>query len=324
MKISVALCTYNGERFLKEQIDSILNQSVSVNEIVVCDDCSSDSTKNILNEYLEKHPTLFRLYFNEENLRSNKNFEKAIGLTTGDYIFLSDQDDIWRGDKVEKTLEIFAKDSTAEGVFSDAHFINENSTKILQELSLWESVCFFHESITQTADLKKSLLNIGNFLTGATLCLKKEVKAFSIPFLTSKNFIHDEWFAFVLTDRNTLRFSTEQLISYRLHSNQQLGVGEIKKPKKALQNKRQINRLMLGFSAANSFKDAKSKVRLNFSQYQKYNELFQLHHLPIFKEIAEEMKNNFLASKAEMKKKFPILYFIRNYSDKRKGRRQLE
>ena len=88
MKISVALCTYNGEKFLKEQINSILQQSIHVDEIVICDDCSIDSTKEILDEFLQDFPNIFKIYINEINLRSNKNFEKAIKLCSGDFIFL--------------------------------------------------------------------------------------------------------------------------------------------------------------------------------------------------------------------------------------------
>ena len=101
MKISVALCTYNGEKFLKKQIDSILSQTIKVDEIVVCDDRSQDGTHDILNGYQSQYPDVFRVFINDENLRSVKNFEKAISKCTGDLIFLSDQDDIWIPEKVE-------------------------------------------------------------------------------------------------------------------------------------------------------------------------------------------------------------------------------
>lgn len=99
MKTSVALCTYNGEKYIKEQLDSILNQTKKVDEIIVCDDCSSDKTVEILNHYSSTNPGLFKIYINEQNLRSVKNFEKAITLCTGDIIFLSDQDDFWVNEK---------------------------------------------------------------------------------------------------------------------------------------------------------------------------------------------------------------------------------
>ena len=102
--ISIALTTYNGEKFLKEQLDSILNQTYSDYELVVCDDCSTDSTRQILKEY-EKKDKRINVFLNNNNLGFKNNFEKAISLCTGEYIALSDQDDIWD----EKKLEILLK-----------------------------------------------------------------------------------------------------------------------------------------------------------------------------------------------------------------------
>ena len=147
MNISVALCTFNGEKYIEKQLDSILNQSIKVNEIIVCDDHSVDTTISILDKYSLNYPELFKLHKNENNLRSNKNFEKAISLCTGDYIFLSDQDDLWREDKVEKTLNVFSKNPTAEGVFSNATLINDIDQLLFKDISLWDSVYFFENQI---------------------------------------------------------------------------------------------------------------------------------------------------------------------------------
>lgn len=222
MNISVALCTYNGEKYLEKQLNSILNQTIPINEIVICDDCSVDKTKSILKKYTSQYPDIFKVYINETNLRSNKNFEKAINLTKGDYIFLSDQDDIWVEDKVEKILNIFNLNPKAEGVFSNASLIDDNDNFLFKnKISLWDSVYFFENKIPKPIDLHRLLILKGNYLTGATLCIKKEVKDFCFPFKTiEKTFLHDEWFAFILSERKTLYYSTEKLISYRIHSNQ--------------------------------------------------------------------------------------------------------
>ena len=92
--ISIAMATYNGEKFLRYMLDSILSQTYQDIELIICDDNSSDSTCLILKEY-EKNNSRIKLYFNESNLGFIKNFEKAISLCSGDYIALSDQDDIW-------------------------------------------------------------------------------------------------------------------------------------------------------------------------------------------------------------------------------------
>src|SRR6476659_477323 len=101
MKISVALCTYNGERFLNEQLESILAQTFPVTEIIVCDDGSTDDTSTMLQQFERRYFNLFKIYVNAENLGVIKNFEKAISLCAGDIIFLADQDDIWEINKVE-------------------------------------------------------------------------------------------------------------------------------------------------------------------------------------------------------------------------------
>ena len=98
--VSVVLCTYNGEKYIAWQLDSILKQTYDNLEIVIVDDASSDNTKTVLNRYKENDGRI-KLYFNEANLGYNKNFEKAIGLASADYIAISDQDDIWEPNKIE-------------------------------------------------------------------------------------------------------------------------------------------------------------------------------------------------------------------------------
>src|ERR1700741_3685870 len=97
--VSVALCTYNGEKFLEKQLDSIFLQDYSNLEIVVVDDCSKDNTWDILQRYAHNNERL-RLYRNRRNLGYSRNFEKAIKLCRGDLIALADQDDIWEKEKI--------------------------------------------------------------------------------------------------------------------------------------------------------------------------------------------------------------------------------
>jgi len=323
MKISVALCTYNGEKYLKKQLDSILNQTVPVNEIIICDDCSNDSTIEILKKYSTEHPGLFNIFINESNLRSNKNFEKAIKLTTGDFIFLSDQDDIWKQNKVEKTLAVFEKNPNAEGVFSNADLINDNDEFLFNNsISLWDSVYFFESKIPKPIDLYKILVLKGNYLTGATLCIKKEVKEYCFPFQTIEGtFLHDEWFAFILSERKTLFYSTEKLISYRIHSNQQMGVGNILKNAEKIKRDSSILDLLLEIKKPKNFKDYKTLARALYIQYDKYKTLSKNNS------ALEQIKNNlleaYIIADEGMKKSNSILYFFRKLKDKKKGKRQL-
>lgn len=103
-KVSVVLCTYNGERYIREQIESIISQTYPIHEIIIQDDCSTDSTVSILETYKQKYSNI-KLYINKENLGYSNNFKSATMKATGDYIAFSDQDDIWFNDKIEKQIK---------------------------------------------------------------------------------------------------------------------------------------------------------------------------------------------------------------------------
>ena len=324
MKISVALCTFNGEKFLRKQLDSILDQTLKVDEIVVCDDCSSDSTLAILEDYKRNNPDIFQIYQNEINIKSNKNFEKVIKICTGDYIFLSDQDDIWRNDKVEKTLAVFNQNPKAEGVFSDAVLINEEGNLIYEEISLWDSFSFYESKMNKPIDLFDFLISNGNFLTGATLCIKKEVKDFCFPFKTSKSFLHDEWFASILSKNKTLYYTTEKLHFYRLHDSQQLGIGDIKNLTDGSKKLIREQELVLKIKKPKSFKDYKFLTNRYFSRYERYKSLNdQNTDTPIILELINRVIEFYNKFDLEMKKKHPIRYFFRRRKDKKKGKRQI-
>ena len=101
--ISIAMTTYNGERFLREQLDSLYRQSLMPTEIIVCDDASTDSTTSILEEYKQNHGLTY--FVNKARMGYNANFYQAISLCHGNYIALCDQDDVWKEDKLLKTYQ---------------------------------------------------------------------------------------------------------------------------------------------------------------------------------------------------------------------------
>ena len=121
MKISVALCTYNGAKYIEEQIKSILNQTYVVNEIVIGDDKSTDNTLDIIKNLLINSNIDLNIIENENNLGFKKNFYNTISRCKGDIIFFSDQDDVWDNNKVKKTIEIFQQNPNALLVFSNAY-----------------------------------------------------------------------------------------------------------------------------------------------------------------------------------------------------------
>ncbi len=127
MNISVAMCTYNGCRFLAGQLESIGQQTTRPSELIICDDGSTDSTAEIVRAFGEEAPFPVRFIRNEVKLGSTKNFEKAILRCSGDAIALCDQDDVWQKDKLEWVARVLESEPDVAGVFSDALLIDENS-----------------------------------------------------------------------------------------------------------------------------------------------------------------------------------------------------
>lgn len=321
MNISVALCTYNGEKFLERQLYSILNQTTKVTEIVICDDCSSDATLHILNNYQTNYPNLFKIYSNESNLKSNKNFEKALGLTTGDFIFFSDQDDLWQPNKVEKTIEVFNSNKNIEGVFSNAALIDENDKIVSNSITLWDTVGFFEKELIKPIDYLKFLLLNGNFVTGATLCIKKSVKEFCFPFETNEhNLYHDHWLALLLAEKNALACLNDTLISYRLHQQQQVGTGNIEERYTIQRTKEKELKMILGFYVPTKFNDLKLRTTFIYHKYIHHKNNFDPHYSQLVnKKIEQDLLKILLASKKELISKFPIKYYYRKLKNKIKN-----
>jgi len=132
IKISVVLCTYNGEKFLKNQIDSILCQSYMPSEIIIQDDQSTDDTWNILCEYAEKNSRI-KIFKNVKRLGLNKNFLTAFKKTTGTHIAISDQDDVWDLNRLKFYVSEFLKTSCSL-VYSNSFICNEK-LEIVRELN---------------------------------------------------------------------------------------------------------------------------------------------------------------------------------------------
>src|ERR1700761_5047601 len=127
-RISVALCTYNGGRFLPEQLASIQQQSVPPFELVVCDDRSTDDTVPTLRQFAAAAPFPVRIFCNEQNLGFIANFQRAIELCRGDLIALSDQDDVWYPKRLERTQGAFAAHPQVGLLFSDADIIDDRDS----------------------------------------------------------------------------------------------------------------------------------------------------------------------------------------------------
>ena len=227
MKISVALCTYNGEKYIKEQLDSILNQTILPDEIVICDDCSTDNTFSILESFKKKPEDKLDVFLvrNDIQLKTIKNFEKAISLTSGDWIFLSDQDDIWHERKVETMMEYVEKFPKTKLLFTNADLIDENGN--LLEVKLWEMWKFNSHKQSNWLYYRnsfKSLVYNENYVTGATVMFSRSLLRKALPISVPYGYYHDAWLALHAAAIDGLSFLDVCTIKYRIHSEQQVGI----------------------------------------------------------------------------------------------------
>lgn len=222
-KVSIALCTYNGAEFLPEQLESILEQTRPPDELVVGDDCSTDETLNILENFATRAPFPVNIKVNPQNLGSTKNFEQTILRCRGEIIFLSDQDDVWLPSKIEKMVAVLEEKEEVGFVFTNAVLVDEK----LQPLSinLWEITFTPDEQMEARAGRMLEVLLRRNVVTGATMAFRAQFRQSFTPMpLHIPNVFHDAWIALVIAAQSNAEFANEIFIKYRQHTRQQLGI----------------------------------------------------------------------------------------------------
>jgi hypothetical protein len=222
MKISIAMCTYNGAEFLPAQLQSILTQTRPPDEIVICDDGSTDGTRSMLEEFATESAIPINLHFNQQNLGSIKNFEQAIRLCTGDMIALSDQDDVWRSDKLQLFESELNNSPSAGLVFSDAEIVDENLKPL--DRRMWDGVGFdAHKRKLIKTGRALEVLITGWTVTGATMAFRSSFVKLSLPIPEGIAMIHDGWIALTIAAVADVVAIDEPLIQYRQHAQQQIG-----------------------------------------------------------------------------------------------------
>lgn len=224
-KISVALCTYNGSKYINEQLDSIAAQTRLPDELVICDDVSTDDTVQIIKDFISTTSFPVHLYINDTNIGSTKNFEKAIGICTGDIIVLSDQDDVWSVEKLVKLERAFLEYPGSGAVFSNADVVDKGLKPL--GYSLWNAVKFNRKEIRAFHEGNQvNILLKHNVITGATLAFRASYKDKVLPIPCI--WIHDAWIAFIISTLSEIIVLDESLIKYRQHYAQQVGMENIR------------------------------------------------------------------------------------------------
>ena len=201
LQLSVAMATYNGARFLREQLNSFTAQKRLPDELVVCDDGSSDATIDILQDFAVSAPFTMRVVRNEENVGFVRNFEKAISLCSGDVIFLSDQDDVWLPEKLGRIESEFVADPLLLGTINDM-IITDGELR--------------HNGITQLGNIRTGGYDERRFIAGCGMALRKSALDILIPFPKEK-FAHDRWICDILVAMNARKLVDEPLQLYRRH-----------------------------------------------------------------------------------------------------------
>ena len=221
MKISVALCVYNGARFLGEQLQSIAAQERRPDELVVCDDDSSDETVAVVRRFAAECPFEVRLEINGRNLGASGNFARAVSLCRGDVIALCDQDDVWLPNKLGRLERAFAEDLHVGFVFSDAILIDARGRRLRRRL--WQAIGFGRRLQGKfNAGRAMELLVKQNVVTGATMAFRAAHRDILLP--VAGNWVHDAWFALLMAAVAPCRSIPEPLVEYRQHAGQQIGV----------------------------------------------------------------------------------------------------
>lgn len=222
VKISIALCTFNGAKYLSDQLASIAKQTRLPDELIVCDDASTDDTRLLLEEFRSNAPFRVELHRNSENLGSFRNFESAISKCCGDIIALADQDDYWLPQKLKVIESAFTAHPEVGLVFSDAVLVDEHLRPL--HTRLWRFTFPRKDRKRFRRDEAFDVLLEHNVVTGATMAFRSELCKVIMPFPLLPGFIHDGWISLAAAVYADLFFVNEPLIMYRQHSKQELGL----------------------------------------------------------------------------------------------------
>ena len=224
MTTSVAMCTYNGEKYIEEQLRSIIGQTMPPDEIVILDDVSSDSTVDIAKEILDKSGIEHKVMVNDKNCGVLISFEKCIKSCSGDVIFTSDQDDVWDKDKIKLFMEEYEKDPECVFVFGNAELVDQELKPLGSDV--WTSLNLRRAGLCDhvTQEKYRQLIMYYWAVPGMEMSFKKEFceKAFPIP--REGGWLHDSWLAINAPAYGNVVSIDKPLVLYRQHGNNSVGV----------------------------------------------------------------------------------------------------
>ena len=223
MKISVAMCTYNGTKYLKEQLESIFKQTLPPDEIIVTDDCSSDDTAALAEQLLSESGIDHKVIINEKNSGVRISFGSCIRACSGDIIFTADQDDVWDKDKIRLFTDEFEKDENTVFVFSNGELVDAELKSLGSDV--WTSLNLRRAGMCDHISQEKyrQLMMYYWAVPGTMMAFRRDFmeKAFPIPV---KGWIHDSWLAINAPAYGNVVSIDKPLTLYRQHGKNTVGV----------------------------------------------------------------------------------------------------
>lgn len=220
-QLSIALASYNGERYISEQLNSLMRQTRLPDELVISDDASVDATREIIADFIRHAPFSVRIQTNDKRLGSTRNFEMAIRACRGEIIFLCDQDDVWYPDKIAVIEERFNSAPSIGAVFTEADVVDQDLHPLAQRL--WSASKFSPKEQAQVAasDAFGVLLR-HPVATGATMAFRSTYRNLVLPI--PEIIWHDAWISLLISITSYLEAVPTPLIAYRQHSANQIGI----------------------------------------------------------------------------------------------------
>lgn len=292
-KVDILMATYNGEKYLKEQIESIINQSYKNWTLLIRDDGSKDNTVSIIKEFEKMDFRIKLLKDSKGNLGFVKNFEELLNYSQENYIMFSDQDDYWEKDKIENYIEILEKNKS---LLQKPLLIHSNS-----------SICNNNLETIKEAFVNSSIANKNNdnayffsyIVQGSTVMINRKMKEICLPFLNNVT-LHDRYFHLMAEFFGTRVFIDKSLMKYRQHTDNEIGAKEniIKKILKKRYFDENDRKLIL---------EIKEK-------YQENLEKREIEKIDKYLEVTNRKKNRFLRFffgikfKMNFKKRFFLLF----------------
>lgn len=245
-RVAIVLATYNGEDFIRPQLDSLLAQDYTDFVIVVRDDGSADSTPSIVQDYARTHPGKFRLLESGENLGASTSFstlityvlehKESLGLEQA-YIMCCDQDDVWHPDKIGKSMQAML---ALEGehpyraclVHSDLRVVDAQGRELAPSFFAYQGIRARKNSFAR--------MLVSNSVTGCTAVINEKLAQLASP-IPAQAIMHDWWLALVTSSIGQVRPIAEALIDYRQHENNTLGAKPLTSSGFSLRKLRKLN-----------------------------------------------------------------------------------